>query len=835
MAILHFIMTSPKWSLSLFLFLAARHNPIPTFNYAVEQPIERMKAAYIMESRSYQQCSLDAARMIQVELQLATQEEHERVSRIYEANLSTIENARRQKDKCFSAAKDGQSLLLQWQDEGNVVHLVKDQDTCSDDKRDDAEKLLGGEFKLLEEEVTSVWDQHFQQTLRGYQLIQQYAQARFQYDYDYFVGLRIEPALTLIASLGSIESLNLSVDDLVITERITSALLRLRETLRRAELALEALKDRVAELSKCLDAFHAAYVEIYDRLMKGAMFVQDMLPPGVPLPGFLNINGLAIADSMLPRFEDMDLFEVDFSSAYLLLDETVQICIDIIQEVVKELLAQSEHALRGAVSRISEALLSVLKLEDYDPPVFIGSQGRITTLSDEVAFQDNISHATMEQSRLLLARLNTIHMPKETPERSNITVETPMDSFSEESTSFAYLRPVFPSLFFPKILALIISVGSSFTWIMEVVIQAIRIWRLDVAYNKVSIPDLPEISYDTTCDEAEQPKTREVILGALLKFFATPRMLIGLILAPAIVAVIALWYPHVRSSCKETRDGTFLATRFLAPIFINEANALGNAYYLKAELQCHKTQQEICRQMQAQTLAQFQSVQSTFSELEQEYRMSAKVVETIKDCVTNDTMTRIEESCCDIKGFASCSMSSTPGFCPINYAKELPLAFHPLEEYLSEPACNETKWFAGLVEPTFQCEKLSKICEEIPCGGVDKVTLRAETVEADCQVELYALDFFFFVLWTIYHAATINLVSTLLFSGIRNVSWRKLCPEGIQFHTKMREDGSLAKGDDQQDRAERISFAIRRFELGGKLQICAGLGVTLIWVVTILI
>lgn len=76
---------------------------------------------------------------------------------------------------------------------------------------------------------------------------------------------------------------------------------------------------------------------------------------------------------------------------------------------------------------------------------------------------------------------------------------------------------------------------------------------------------------------------------------------------------------------------------------------------------------------------------------------------------------------------------------------------------------------------------------------------------------------------------TVNVVSTLLFNGVRNVAWRKLYPEGVLLKARMREDGSLATGNDHKDRLQRIAIAIRRFELAGILQISTGMILLLVW------
>lgn len=817
------------------LFLAARQSPIQTPLEAVQHPLDRLKIVLDMESHSYRQCALDSAVAIQYELQIAAQNEHDRVSAIHEANRVVIEKARQRKETCFESAKKAQSLLRQWHDNGSEVESVLDPQVCSVDQRAEMDQLLGGDFKLLEEEVTSLWERRFQDTVLGFQSIQDYAEARFHYDYEYFVGHRIQPALDLIDALPNFQAPDLSIEYIALRDRVSEALLRLQNALHRAEIAIETLKANLTQLSGNLDAFYTAYVDVYDRLVKGARFVQDVLPPGVPMPNFLDITMLPIADSMMPSFNDVWMFEFNVGSIYPLISDTVELCMAIIQEVINDLMAQSEHALRGATMKIADALTSVLQLEEYNPPVFIGSQGELSSLGDEVEFQANLGRTALEQTRILIARIANLEVREDGPSHWNIPLEDGDDSLPDDGTTFAYLSPKFPSLFFPKVLALLVFLGSTSTWILDVIIQALRLWKLEDTYSKAAIPDLPEITYDRSTRDPNgevESKTGQMILSILLKTVFVPRMFTALIVVPVLCGAAAFWYPHLKARCEDTRDGTFLAIRLIAPILVNEASTPGNAYYLMAERQCYRTQRQICRQMQAQTIARYQADYSAFSELQSELFMSVQVMETMKGCVGESTTKMIEDSCCGIKNFAPCANTSAPGFCSTDDSEELEISFQPLEEQLREPACNEKFPQLDLVQPSFECEKLSRICEEIPCEGVDKVALVAETVETDCEIEYFCIRVIFLLFRALCNAIAVSLVSTLLFQGIRILRWRTLYPEGICFRTMMREDGSLSEGSCQDDRANRISKAIRGYEFAGRLQIYAGSFVFLVWAVS---
>ena len=833
MALLHFIITAPKWSISLFMFLAARQSPIPSFEYGVQKPLEYLRVAFAMESQAYQECAVSAGAILQNELQLAAQEDYDRVNKVHQINEDIVDRAKKQKDQCWGAAKSARELLLDWQNQGHTIELVDDPSVCSVAQRDEMERIMGGEAQLLEDGVTSALTRHVQESLRGFRLIRDYSKARIRYDYDYFVRVRIRPALDFVATFPSMGLPALSIDQESVRARIASALDGLRQALRHVEDIIEALKLRLEELSKSIEEFYVAYLAIYNRLLKASIFVADFLPPGVRIPAFFDMTELPFGEAMLPSFLDLQAFDLDMVAVFSLIDQTVQTCTGIIRDVVDDLKQQSALALRVAIDHISDVLLSILRLDDYNPPKFVGSQTNFTSILDEVEYQEKVARGTVNDTKEMLAQLSSLQGPGGSASQPTVVLDSPEETVPTDTTNFAYLRPIFPAISIPKVFAMFFSILTSYTWLLEVGVQAIRLWKLEATYSRAAIPDLPEISYDSTSEETEQPKTARVFLLMCLRTFLTPRMIIGMIVAPVFLTALWFWYPHVNSSCVESRNGTFLANHFVAPIMMNEANALGNAYYLKAELQCYETERALCHQMQAETIARSIAYQSNFSNINVDFDTSGQCLSIIAGCVRKSTKERIEDSCCGIKGFNDCEASSKPGYCPVDGFREIPMSFRPLHEYLVEPSCAREKWLEeGLSEITFECDKLGEVCEKLPCLGVDKESLRLQTVEADCQVELYALDFLAFTLLTIFHAVAVNLVSSLLFNGLRSVAWRRLYPEGIRLKAMLNENGRLATGDDHEDRLQRISVAIRRFELAGKMQVASGIVLLLVWLFT---
>jgi hypothetical protein len=188
-----------------------------------------------------------------------------------------------------------------------------------------------------------------------------------------------------------------------------------------------------------------------------------------------------------------------------------------------------------------------------------------------------------------------------------------------------------------------------------------------------------------------------------------------------------------------------------------------------------------------------------------------------------------------LKDFSfECPTPPTDLVCPIDKSAMPAFSFHPLNDYLSEAACDEKIFQWSLTDARYNCLPLIETCNNIPCTGVNEDFLKSQIIKTDCEIELYALSCCLFLLVFFYHAIVVNLVCTFLFKGIRQVLWRKLCPFGIRLRTRLHEDGNLAKGKEKSNRSERISLAIKRFELLGWLQITLGALSLIGWAISVL-
>lgn len=835
MAILHFLMTAPKWSISLFLFLAARCVPLRTPHEAIDLPLTRLRTVVELESLSYQQCTMKAFDHQQKDLMNVAEEEFKHVLRAQDFNKAQIDHAQELAHTCGNATTKARNSLIQWRSEGMDIAWVNDTSSCTENDMEYVTSFLREDYILVENEVSLILDDYITSSQQSMDLVYSYAIDRVNYDVSYFVSDRIQPALDFLDNKTGVGTFRSFIDNVGMETHVREALKELESALVLAKSQIESLKSRLADFSASIDAFYDAYTDVYNRLVKGVSFLQDFLPPGTPIPTFLDISSVPLGASLLPSSMHFPVLE-DFQSTKALLDNATYHCLDILNGIIIDLELQANHKLRGASSELASSLSSILSFHDYNPPKFIGSHEGIMSLLEEMVHQSQLGEAARNSSERVLNNLQLEGTLESRDFVQGPKLDSSNFSFTGDSTSFHYLQPSLPTLSVPEFLGIMVSWLLANTWIIEVVLQGFRLWRLEGTYSRGAIPDLPEIDYGEGDETQEQATVWRLLGVSIFKGVASPRLFVLVVFSPICVAVMALWYPHVKLSCVSTENGTYLANKFLSPLLINEANALGNAFFLKGEFQCHQCQQAICDQMHAKADFLYQSDLAALHAIEIAYNQSVQPIEVFQSCVGQDTLAQMDDSCCGLKGFPfECSSSRVDLICPIDKSSTPAGSFRPLNEYLSEPACNKNNFQWTLTDARYNCRSLTQSCDNIPCSGVNEDFMKSQIIKTDCEIELYALSCISFLILFVYHAVAVNIVSSILFKGIRQIMWRKVSPFGIGFRTRLRENGNLAKGGGVSERSGRIALAIKRFELLGWVQIILGVLALIGWALSILV
>jgi hypothetical protein len=893
MAILHFLMTAPKWSIGLFLFLAGSTRPIQNPTNAIRAPISQLQTLVEMEGRSYQTCIDHAWQQKQKQLKNVATIDRDRIMELHLMNQKTVLKAQDDVTTCLYKTRKARDLLVRLREDGMMLPwtvnvTVNDTETtetpysrpssssCSVDDQQQMEALLGQDFRIVGDQVTNVMDDYVKDSERSLELVHTYALARFEYDYNYFVGARIQPALDWLASQQAnlkLFQVSVQMDLNQLRNQIEETLHTLKLVLRQAKEHIDILSAKLEEFASVIDGFYVNYAEAYDRLRRVVKFINDAVPDIFELPSFLNIDNLPVPASLLPISFAWPRPNLDYDDIQHLINEATEAYLVILHSVLDNVRKLATIQLQDTMNEMLETLLGILELKDYNPPLFQGSFNGISNMAQELDFQGvrgkQVLNWTAEAINSIRVHVSNFTFNGDNLDGPNVTS---IDySYVEESTEFSYLGVILPNISLPDLLHRMASWIVSNTWILEILIQAYRLWRLEAMYIRGAIPQLPEIEYgddDNKKDDEENFKAKYTILVFVLKSFFTPRIISFMIFLPVAIVAITFWFPHVHQSCVQSNDGTFLAKNFLSPLLINQANAWGNVQYLQTEFQCQQTQRQWCTEVATEADAQYQKDLTALHALQVQQDRSIDTLDLMGNCIDAKELTpMMQTACCGLKSYTTViSPGQTTCLAPIHHASNntdhhhhnhprlvCPIdlstnphsAYLPLETYLTEPSCgfrtddepmqqqppmsSHNDW--KLVDTRYNCSALVDVCHHIPCNGADEELIRQQTIITDCQVEMYAIDVCYFLLALFVHAITINVVFTLMFNGIRQVRWRTLCPDGIRFKTQLQENGRLAKGYDIHDRSERISKAVQRLEMMGKLQI--GLGVVLLVVYAI--
>ena len=836
MTIFHFVMTAPKWSLSLFLFLAARSVPLLTPNEGVSIPVIKLRTLVTQESTAYLTCTQRRFDSIDDSLESIASLELDRVSEVRSRNKQLILDSTQIADSCVNATRQARNSLVQWREDGMNLDLVSDEDKCSRSQKDKLNKFLGEEFRVVENELGTVFDEYASGSHKSLEYLRTYSEDRMKYDVDYFVIQRIQPVLDLLQNQTGIHPFHAFLDHEDLELRIRNILEQLEASLLLVQSHVDVLKLRIDSLTHSISEFHAGYMDLYGRIIDGADFVVDVLPPGVPLPDIFDLSAVPIGDSLLPTISYMPDIEAPLSQALAALESMASQTLSLLMEVAKEVELQASSHLRGVSVDFSTELTGMLVLEDYDPPKFIGSTPEITNPLQELDFNYALGEVSRSKADELISRIRDF----DRLESEGVTIKPPVQkgniTFEEESTTFDYLRTRFPSVSIPDLFAALTSWLLVNTWVIEIVVQSLRMWRLERSYSRGAVPDLPEIDYGSSDDEKKERSTRTLFFKSFLRTLSVPWTLLMFVFFPIGVISVTVWYPHVHAKCELSRDGTFLANNFLSPLLINEASARGNALYLSGEFQCHKMQRKMCSDMQANGELLARMDEASIRSLQLRHDYASTKIDLLETCVDSSINEMYHEGCCGLKGYRTMGCSETELACPIDESVYPRMAFRPLVEYTSEPACSfdgTNEWV--LEDARFNCTTMVQECNRVSCQGVNQDLLRSEIIETDCAVETYLIRCFLFFMVVLYHAIVINFICTITFTGIRQIRWKQLCPDGIKLLTNVEEDGTLVKGKTRKERADRIAPVLVRFERLGKLQISIGAATSLLWFISIFV
>lgn len=844
MTILNFLVFSPKWSVSLFLYLASRTTTLPTSNEKVMQPRQNLQAVVQTEAALYYDCVKTGYQLQDVQMDRVVKTEQDRVYRRHATIQTQIQVAAKSTSRCINSTLAAQRAMQGWGALGLTVPRTYNQtivSTCTVDDQEQLAVMLSDDVTGIQNNVMSILEAYIAASLATMRKILQYSKDREAYDYNYFIGIKIHAVMDLLDHF-TVPNIFLTFPEQQLTLELRGILQDLLDALHGAYIRVDLLAIRIAEFETSIRAFYLNYTDLYGRFAMIGKFVRDFLPNGIPLPGYFDISGLPLPSSLLPPIFEIPQFPGVLPNIDDLISEYIIKALKLISDLLQAAAEGASEQTRQAIDELIQLLKELLTLEDYNPPKYPRSQG-IETPDDEVAYVQYLANQTTADTGNALNDLKKLSAgtPDYRPFIPDEGVYAPTLG-DKNLTQFTFLDLNFPEIAIPVWILAAVGYIFSYTVLFDCATQAIRLYRLKCKYEKNATPNLPEIDYIAQTENKEKeeskPSKLQLAQAMLLKNLLNPWVFLALMIIPIALCILFFWFPHVKRTCIDSNRGTFLARHVFTQVLVNRANSQGYAFHMAAQLQCQTRQHSICSLESFQSDAAYRNDIETINSLQGRFNQSNDIRGVIDRCVDTGILdNQFETHCFGLEGYTVKKSSADQHwqFCPIDTQAVPPASFRPVGESLMGPAC-DFEWNSwNVTDSLFNCSVLEEACSEVPCTGVDANLIEKMTIDADCIVETYAIHVCIFIAFTIYHAIMINIGTSLLFNGILQVKWMSLKPDGIKFMTQVQRNGELVKGDDLEDRTDRIEKAMKRYVLAGYMQIGLSVAVCLFWIVTFFI
>ena len=867
-ALAHFYALRPAFSVSLIIYLASITcgRGAITFRSGVIDPIRNLASLVQMESKAYTKCIHLYNNRTARHLEQLAREDRERMRRLLEFNTKTLQRAEEASNKCLHYAEKARESLNQWRKDGmeipwkevvlntnggNVFQnsstsIITQISSCTVDKRNQTEELLGQDHRAVENQINNTLQSFVSESHNSLKIVSDYALERFDYDWDYFIMERIQPALDfLVEHTMSIQTIgiDLSYNITDIERTLQERILAIQHVLDQAREHINILQNKLEEFRGSINVLYVNYNELYNRMVKATETVSEFLPPGLSLPEVFDISGFHLADSFLPPTGlTWPELELEYADIQQVSRDVANACLAFIVKILDDAQIQASQGLRGTIQDLAQTLIEMLELKDYRPPQFQGSRAKIFDLNQELEIQSLRGEEALNwtaQAMMDLRMRSSIFHNFTIEEIETPTIEKFDYNYTEEkSTTFELLNILIPEFSFLEYVLSKIAILGDYTFLLDIFCGLIQWWKLSSMYEIGAMPNMPKIDYNNGDQERGQPQANGKILLFIAKSLLNP-IFVGFLCIFSFFAclVVTFWIPHVQQMCVYSTNGTWLANNMLGPILSNIAMADGNAQYLLAEHVCYSLQNQLCTNIHMEIETKIFADKTSLQNFQAQNIHSFESLELMKGCVDASNMTAmVTEACCGLKGHMTVDCYPSSNYtCPIDFSTSPPSAYRTFSSYLESSSCSKNVYNLTLNDERHECTRLNEACHHIPCNGVNDESIQRLTSQTDCKVELWIIHSCRFWAAVVIQFMALYTICSLIYLGCRDFHWRKISPDSIGLRTHLRENGVLAKGGQLQERSRMISREIKWFERKAKLQTFIGALLLLIYIVVVLI
>ena len=114
MTMIHFVLTYPRWSLTLFLLLAHASLPLPSAQEAVQEPLQNLRTIATEASHLYHECTVNAFENHNATLHRLGRKERNRLTGVRQRNQVLIHEAWNTARRASQATQTAQRALRVW-------------------------------------------------------------------------------------------------------------------------------------------------------------------------------------------------------------------------------------------------------------------------------------------------------------------------------------------------------------------------------------------------------------------------------------------------------------------------------------------------------------------------------------------------------------------------------------------------------------------------------------------------------------------------------------------------------------------------------------------------
>ncbi|GKY96748.1 hypothetical protein MPSEU_000634200 [Mayamaea pseudoterrestris] len=811
---------------------------LPSPMEGMQQPWEALTHLVRLESQAYADCVDTAFKTTQPRLLNQTlQKEMKRLHNLQQTNRQIVRKAHDMAFSCSNSTRAAQRMLVL---SASFLRIVNDTNTCSTQDRMILNSFLKQDESFQASEsrqvASSAWDEYLQSTQETMMRITNYAHARSEYDYNYFIG--IQARLKKLVAF-QIPNIDVSLQELGVLDDLRKLLQSMVVALRDAQVRIEFLHGRLELFYTSISNLHLHYKDVFGRFQLASQFTRDFLPKGIALPDFFDMDNVPTPDLLLPVPFEVPTFALPLPDVDMLIAQYLNEAAALMARVIADLVDSVTDDIRIAFTDLLDELQDLLSLDDYHPPKYADSGKNIVNPEDEAKHLEELGQTLKEKGLAAFTRNWQIVDNQPIPELPTNSDHIP-PTMERNQTTFEYLEPQFPIISFPAFIKGFVMFAFAHSGIVDMVLQFIRLKRLKDRHERNAQPDLPEIDYvdEEESDEKEEggDEASPAVIQSksnVLRLFVTPWMALGLILIPLAGMFLGLYLPHVYSNCVQTEKGTYLARFLIAPVQINNANLLGNSIYTSGAVRCANRQHRLGNRLYAQSDLVYRQDAANLQSAINQWSKPKENNGALRRCVDTTLMDEVvTSSCCGLDGYGGrCSFNQSKNLCPIDNSTLPAAAFRPLGEYLDNGACRQIM-VIGLEDAYFDNSVLYEICDIVPCRGADSGLIHFFTIQAVCQIEVYIMGCCFWVLVAVYHMLMIGTACAQILSGVICVRWRSIRPDGIKLRTQVRENGELVKGFEQEERHSRVASAVRAYERVGWIRILLGSVLLLVWFIS---